>query len=136
MVFPYGHAVPGNEIGKVLAAYPEMPAGEPECRQLAGAYPAQDSGITDTAALGNIAHRDIFRRPLLGCLLQANLPMRVVLLTGLVSTQLELSAYLLLAVFESFVVYESSVTGKSQGERNSSQINHKVLIDAGFIKEQ
>jgi len=42
--------------------------------------------------------------------------------------QLELSAYLVLAVFEPFVVYGSMVTGKSHGYKKSSQISHKVFI--------
>jgi len=53
VVFPYAHAVPGNEIRKVLAADPVMPTGKPERGELAGAYPAQDSGVADTTALGN-----------------------------------------------------------------------------------
>jgi len=53
VVFPYTHAVPGNEIRKILAADPVMPAGEPERGQLAGAYPPQDSGVAYTTALGN-----------------------------------------------------------------------------------
>lgn len=129
------HAVPGDEIRKVQAADPVMPAGEPERGQLAGAYPPQDSGVADTAALGDKTYRDIFRSPLLRCLLQANLPMRAILSTGLLFTQLELSAYLVLAVFESFVVYESTVTGKSHGDGKSSQINHKDFTGVfNFLK--
>jgi hypothetical protein len=56
VVFTYVHAVPGNEIRKVPAADAVMTTGKPESGQLAGAYPPQDSGIADAAALGNKTH--------------------------------------------------------------------------------
>jgi hypothetical protein len=75
------HAVPGNEIRKVLAADPEMTSGKPEGGQLAGAYPPQDGGIADAAALGNKTYGNIFWSPLLGCHLQTSLLFYAILLT-------------------------------------------------------
>jgi hypothetical protein len=132
----YGHAVPGKKIGKVPAADPVMSAGESERGQLADAYPPQDGGVADAAALGNKTDRDIFRSPLLRCLLHANLPIRAILLTWFLLMQLELSAYLVLAVFDSFEVYETTVTGKSHGNGNSSQISHKIFYVYSYVKNR
>jgi hypothetical protein len=50
-----------KEFIKVLSAYPVMPAGKPEGRQLAGLYPPQNGSVTHAAMLGDKANRDIFR---------------------------------------------------------------------------
>jgi hypothetical protein len=39
------------EIGKIRSANPEVPAGQPESRELPGAYPTQYGGITNAATL-------------------------------------------------------------------------------------
>ena len=104
-----------------------MSAGESESRQLAGAYPPQDGGVADAAALGNKTDRYIFRGPLLRYFLQANLPVRATPLTEVFHRQPELLAYLVLAVFDLFEVYESAVTAVSHDHEKSSQINHKRI---------
>ena len=125
-VLTHGHAVLCKKCGQVLAAYPVVPAGESESRQLTGAYPSQDGGVADAATLGNKTDRDIFRNPLLRCFLQGNLPIRVNPLTEVI--QRELLAFSVLAVFGMFEVYESAVTVMSHGTGKSSQINHKKSV--------
>ena len=90
-----------------------MSAGQPESIQLAGAYPAQYGGITDSAALGNKTDRDKFRCPLLGCILQTNLRFHVTE-TLLLAWKPALLSHSVLAVLDTFGVYESCITAGSQ----------------------
>ena len=101
-----------------------MPAGQPESIQLAGAYPSQYGGITDSAALGNKTYGYEFRGPLLGCILQTNLHFRVTETLFLAWKRVLLS-HSVLAVFDTFEVYESCITAWSQSYFETSQNYHK-----------
>ena len=68
-------------------------------------------------------------------MLSANLP--PVLSHGVTRTftaKLDLLAYLVLAVFDMFEVYENRVTAKSQSADNNSQKYHKSFSIYAFFK--
>jgi hypothetical protein len=75
------HAVFGQEFGEIVSFYPEMTTGEPKRWQLPGCNPPQYGRVADSTTLGNITDRNIFWTPLLGCVLQANLPVILWLLS-------------------------------------------------------
>lgn len=63
-------------------------------------------------------------------------PSGVIPFTEIFLKQLELSAYMVLAVFGMFAVYESTVTEKSHGDGKSTQINHKRLLNMCVFNEE